>query len=137
MCFRSLLSPLASQTPTTGVRRPRRSWTSRPHAEALEGRSLLSAYLETDPAGDFLPTYTGAQHPGLDVVSYESVLIDDRLVIAGEMAGPVAETQAVGGLYVIGLDRGRGTPRFRSGRPVIGPNVLWDLIVRVNPDGTG
>jgi hypothetical protein len=110
---------------------------ARLRAEVLEDRSVPSAYLETDPAGDFLPTYTGARHPGLDVVSYEAVLVGDRVVFSGEMAGPVAATQAVNGLYVIGVDRGRGTPRFRAGTPPIGPNVLWDSIVRINPDGTG
>jgi hypothetical protein len=53
------------------------------------------------------------------------------------MAGPIAPTQAVGGLYIIGVDRGLGTPRFAGRTPVIGPNVLWDSVVRVNPDGTG
>jgi hypothetical protein len=97
----------------------------------------LSAYLETDPAGDFLPGYTGPHDPGLDVRSYEAVLVGDRVVFAGEMAGPIAPTQAVGGLYIIGVDRGQGTPRFAGRTPVIGPNVLWDSVVRVNPDGTG
>jgi len=90
-----------------------------------------------DPIGDFLPTYTGAQDPGLDVVAHEVTLLDDRLIFFGQMAGPIAPTQTVGGVYLIGIDRGRGTPRFVSGTPIIGPNVLWDLIVRINPDGTG
>ena len=59
------------------------------------------------------------------------------MVFAGEMAGPIAPTQAIGGLYIIGVDRGLGTPRFAGRTPVIGPNVLWDSVVRVNPDGTG
>ncbi len=90
-----------------------------------------------DAIGDFLPTYTGARDPGLDVVAHGVTLLDDRLVFFGRMAGPIAPTQAIGGVYLIGLDRGRGTPRFVSGTPIIGPNVLWDLIVRINPDGTG
>jgi hypothetical protein len=56
------------------------------------------------------------------------------------MAGPIAPTQAFNGLYLIGVDRGRGTPRFLSmpnAPPVIGPNVLWDSIVRINANGTG
>src|SRR5262249_14264322 len=38
-----------------------------------------------------------------------------------------------------GVDRGQGTARFLgpAAPPVIGPHVLWDSIVRVNPDGTG
>jgi hypothetical protein len=116
--------------------------TSRPPAgrlrvETLEDRTVPSVYLETDPAGDFLPGYTGPHDPGFDVRSYEAVLVGDHVVFAGEMAGPIAPTQALGGLYIIGVNRGQGTPRFAGRTPVIGPNVLWDSVVRVNPDGTG
>jgi hypothetical protein len=90
-----------------------------------------------DPVGDLLPTYSGPHDPGLDVVAHEVTFMGDRLVLSGRMAGPIAPTQAIGGLYLFGLDRGQGTPRFRAGTPVIGPNVLWDLIVRINPNGTG
>jgi hypothetical protein len=107
------------------------------HLEALEERAVPAAYLQTDPIGDFLPGYTGAKDPGLDVVSHEAVIIGDHVVFAGEMAGPIAPTQAVGGLYIIGVDRGQGTARFAGRTPVIGPNVLWDSVVRINPDGTG
>src|SRR5687768_4785509 len=36
-------------------------------------------------------------------------------------------------------DRGQGTARFigPAAPPIIGPNVLWDSIVRINPNGTG
>ena len=117
--------------------RPHRARAGRLRVEALEDRAVPAAYLEADPAGDFLPGYTGPQDPGLDVVSYEAVFVGDHIVFAGEMAGPVAPTGAIGGLYIIGVDRGLGTPRFAGREPVIGPNVLWDSVVRVNPDGTG
>ena len=94
----------------------------------------------SDPVGDFLPTYTGPQDPGLDVVAHEVVLLEDqgRVVFSGQMAGPIAATQAIGGLYLIGVDRGQGTPRFLGRHAArIGPNVLWDSVVRVNPNGTG
>jgi hypothetical protein len=38
------------------------------------------------------------------------------------------------------VDRGLGTARFLdppNSPPVIGPNVVWDLVVRINPNGTG
>ena len=114
-----------------------RPTSRRPRVEPLESRDVPSAFLETDPAGDFLPGYTGPQDPGLDVLSYEAVLVGDHVVFAGEMAGPIAPTGAIGGLYIIGVDRGLGTPRFAGRTPVIGPNVLWDSVVRVNPNGTG
>jgi hypothetical protein len=91
----------------------------------------------SDPVGDFLTTYTGAQNPGLDVVAHAVTLVGDRAVFYGRMAGPIAPTQADNGLYLIGLDRGLGTPRFLGGTPLIGPNVLWDSVVRINPNGTG
>jgi hypothetical protein len=90
-----------------------------------------------DPVGDFLSTYTGPHDPGLDVVAHSVMLQGDRLIIYGRMAGPIAPTAAIGGLNVIGFDRGQGTPRFLSGTPQIGPNVVWDSIVRINPNGTG
>lgn len=129
----SLLDAVKSRPqPTARRRTPGRLWV-----EPLEDRTVPSVYLETDPVGDFLPGYTGPRDAGLDVVSYEAVLVGDRVVFAGEMAGPIAPTQALGGLYIIGVDRGRGTARFAGRTPVIGPNVLWDSVVRVNPDGTG
>ena len=139
---------------------PRRA-APRARLEPLETRRLMSADLQSvagpvfggpgdfaltasarsntisDPKGDFLPTYTGAHVPGLDVVEHQTTLAGERVIFFGKMAGPIAPTQDVGGLYVIGVDRGQGTPRFRAGTPLIGPNVLWDLIVRINPDGTG
>ena len=59
------------------------------------------ATLISDPVGDFLPTYTGAHDAGLDVLAHEVTLVGDRLNFFGRMAGPIAPTQAVGGLYLI------------------------------------
>ncbi len=97
------------------------------------------AVLIFDPVGDILPTYTGTVLPGMDVTAHEVLLAGDRMIFFGRMAGPIAPTQAIGGLYLFGVDRGQGTPRFLgpASPPTIGPNVLWDLIVRINPDGTG
>jgi hypothetical protein len=108
--------------------------------EALEDRAVPAAI--SDPVGDFLPTYTGRQDPGLDVMAHEVVYLEDqgRMVFSGTMAGPIAPTQALGGLYLIGVERGRGTPRFLNtpnAPPDIGPNVLWDSVLRINPNGTG
>ena len=98
------------------------------------------AGLILDPVRDFLPTYTGPHNPGLDVVAHEVYLQGDRMVFLGRMAGPIAPTQAVGGVYLIGLDRGQGTPRFLNppaAPPIIGPHVLFDSVLRINPNGTG
>ena len=133
MWFQSLLNLLKRPPLTTAYRRS----SCRPKVEALEDRSVPAVI--ADPVGDFLPGYTGPQDPGLDVVAHEVDFLEDqgRLVFYGRMAGPIAPTQALGGLYIIGVDRGLGTPRFAGRTPVIGPNVLWDSVVRVNPDGTG
>jgi hypothetical protein len=132
--FRSLFDSLSS---AGDVRRS----ASRPNGplqlEALEDRSVPA--LVSDPVGDFLPGYTGPQLPGLDVTAHEVVYLEDqaRLVFFGRMAGPIAPTQSANALYIFGVDRGQGTARFAGRTPVIGPNVLWDSVVRINPDGTG
>jgi hypothetical protein len=93
-----------------------------------------------DPVGDFLPTYTGSHDPGLDAVAHEVLLQGNRMIFFGRMAGPIAPTQAIGGVYLVGLDRGPGTPRFLNSPaapPIIGPHVLFDSVVRINPNGTG
>lgn len=90
-----------------------------------------------DPVGDFLTTYTGPHDPGLDVLTHGVLLQGDRVIFYSRMAGPIAPTQDIGGLYLIGLDRGQGTPRFLGGTPKIGPNVLWDSLVIINPNGNG
>jgi len=117
--------------------RPRRR-SRRPFIEGLEDRAVPA--LVFDPVGDILPSYAGGVLPGMDVVAHEVLLLQEqgRVVFFGRMAGPVADTASVRGLYLFGVDRGSGTPRFLSTPgPVIGPNVTWDSIVRVNPDGTG
>src|SRR5687768_13371951 len=137
MWFHSLLKSPKSRPPATGRRRSSSRPTSRLRLEALEDRSVPAAF--TDPVGDFLPTYTGPQLPGMDVVAHEVVVLEDegRVVFYGKMAGSVAATQGIGGLYLFGLDRGRGTPRFLGGTPQIGPDVLWDSLVIINPSGIG
>src|SRR5262245_18414679 len=111
-----------------------------PVLAALVLAAPSTAALITDQLGDFLPTYTGPQNPGLDAVAHKVILAGGRLNFFGQMAGPIAPTQLVGGLYLIGVDRGLGTPRFLNSPPApptIGPNVKWDAIVRILPDGTG
>jgi hypothetical protein len=128
-----MLSRFRPERSSAPRRRPRRL-----NIEPLEDRAVPALII--DPAGDVLPSYAGGVLPGMDVVAHEVVLLEDqgRVVFHGKMAGPVADTQSVHALYLFGVDRGSGTPRFLSTPgPVIGPNVVWDSIVRVNPDGTG
>jgi hypothetical protein len=103
----------------------------------MEPLAFVRADEISDSEGDFLATFTGPQNPGLDVVGHSVTLVGDRAIFYGRMAGPIAPTAAIGGLYLYGVDRGQGTTRFLGGTPIIGPNVRWDLIVRINPNGTG
>lgn len=137
MWFRFLLSSLKARLLAKVVRKSTGRSTRRLQAEALEDRAVPAVI--SDPVGDFLPTYTGAQVAGLDVVAHEVDFLQDqdRMVFYGKMDGAIAPTQAVGGLYLFGIDRGQGTARFLSGTPVIGPNVVWDSVLRINPNGTG
>jgi hypothetical protein len=140
MYLKFLCVYLKSRLANAGGRRPSSRYAARPRVEALEDRAVPAVI--ADPAGDLLSTYTGTQDPGLDVVAHEVDYLEDqeRMVFSGRMAGSVAATQAVGGLYLFGVDRGQGTPRFLStppAPPVIGPNVVWDSVLRINPNGTG
>ena len=72
------------------------------------------------------------------MVAHEVRIVGDRLEFFGRMNGPIgAATQPENGFYLFGVDRGLGTPRFLRRLALIGPNVTWDLVVRVNRDGTG
>lgn len=109
-------------------------------AEEVDATPSARAIPFPDARGDILPTYDGVELPGMDVIAHKVMLAGDRVVFFGQMAGPIALTQEIGALYLYGVDRGRGTPRFLNSPaapPVIGPNVVWDSIVRINPDGTG
>src|SRR5436305_1599358 len=134
MWFRARFNSQKSRPAATGGRRSSSRPTSRLQVEALEDRSVPA--LIADPVGDVLPGYTGPRDPGLDVTAHEAVYLADegRVVFFGRMAGPIAPTGALGGLYIIGVDRGSGTPRFAGRTPVIGPNALSDPVVRVHPD---
>ena len=88
-----------------------------------------SAAAITDPANDFLPSFAGPNNRDLDVLRGELTLTGQQFLFTTTLAGPVGTT--AGSLYVLGLDRGRGTARF----PTIAPGVLFDEVVAVT--GTG
>jgi hypothetical protein len=141
MLLRTLLDLVQSRSRRALLTRAPQPLTERLRLEPLEDRCVPSGASGwiADPVGDFLPDYSGSQDPGLDVIAHRVMVTPQRVLFSGKMAGPIAPTQApeIGGLYIIGVDRGQGTPRFAGRTPEIGPNVLWDSVVRVNPDGTG
>lgn len=93
-----------------------------------------SAYAQvTDAQGDFIGTYTGPQNPDLDVLSANLLLgTDGTFRFQATLAGAPGTTST--GFYVWGVNRGQGTGNFAS----IGlPNVMFDAIIILRPDGTG
>jgi len=91
-----------------------------------------------DPAGDFLPSYTGPQDPGLDVISAGVTLDAGQFVLTATMAGPIAPLalSVPGALFVWGVDRGAGTQRFLAGSPSIGAGVSFDAVLVLRLTGT-
>jgi PEP-CTERM motif len=101
---------------------------------ALAALSLLAvqdikAELIADPAGDFLPSYTGPKNGDLDVVSAQVFFNGSSFTFTSAQAAPIGLT--TGAVYVWGVDRGAG----RQGFPVIAPGVLFDSVFIINPAG--
>jgi PEP-CTERM motif len=112
------------------------------HLAASCGAAVLAlaaapahAALIVDPAGDFLPTYTGPQGGDLDVLTAEPILKGTQLTLTATLNGAVGTS--AGGVYVWGVNRGGGVPIFQSNTPPIGAGVLFDSVVVLNTDGTG
>jgi len=102
----------------------------------------------TDPLNDLRQfvlgdpnSYAGPNNPGLDVLSANVFLNPtlQTLTITSTMAGPIAglldpNTGANLGSFSWGINHGYGNNNFAS----IGlPNVLFDAVLTLNPDGTG
>jgi hypothetical protein len=84
----------------------------------------------TEPAGNFLPSYTGPQNSDLDVLSADAVYTGTDYILSATLAGAVGTTP--GALYVWGFDRGQGTARFAA----IAPGVTFDSVVSISVGGT-
>ena len=83
-----------------------------------------------DPTNDFIPSFVGPHNGDLDVKSADLTLNGQQFTFTTTLAGPVGTT--TGSLYVLGLDRGKGTARF----PVIAPGVLFDEVIAVTGAGS-
>lgn len=81
----------------------------------------------TDPANDYLPTYTGPHTADLDVLDVWFTLDGNGFHLRSRQAGPI--DPASGHLFVWGVDRGQGTPGF----PTIAPGVTFDALLAINP----
>lgn len=95
-----------------------------------------------DPAGDFLSTYAaaGARNGDLDVLRASVTFDGTSFVFSSTQNGPVGTTPT--GLYVWGIDRGQGTPRFGvipsiGSGPYDATGVLFDSVLVLRPNATG
>jgi hypothetical protein len=96
----------------------------------LMGSLPGSATPVSDPANDFLPTFAGPHNNDLDVLSANVTLNGSNFDLTAALNGPIGQTP--GAVYVLGLDRGKGTPKFSN----IGePGVVFDSTVVVSNTG--
>jgi hypothetical protein len=106
-------------------------------ALTMRNGTVSAAGIFLDPAGDFLPSFTGPANGDLDILSGSVRYNDTYLLLSSTMNGPVGTTE--GSLFLWGVDRGSGTPLLTtSGPPAVGPDtILLDAVVRLNGNGTG
>ena len=96
---------------------------------SLAAAQNIKAAVITDPAGDFLPSYTGPKNGDLDVIRAEVTFDGSNFLFTSTQAASVGLT--TGGFYVWGVNRGTGLQGF----PAIAPGVLFDSVVILNPAG--
>ena len=66
----------------------------------------------TDPAGDFIPTFTGVKNGDLDVLSAFATYDGTNFTIGATLNGAVGTTAS--SLYVFGFNRGAATNNFSA-----------------------
>jgi hypothetical protein len=104
-------------------------------AFALLVSATTASAAVSDPAGDFLATYTGSQDADLDLLSGDVAFDGTSFLFTATVAGQIDATP--GQLYAWGIDRGAGTPRIDLLRdPDIAPGILFDAVVVMLPNGT-
>lgn len=99
-------------------------------AIALASAGAASAGTISDPANDFLASYTGPQNGDMDVLGVTATTDGATLHLAGSLNGALGVTS--GALYVFGIDRGTHNPRFGAFQP----GVLFDAVVIGQANGT-
>jgi len=86
----------------------------------------------SDPADDFLPTYSGPHAGDLDIARAQVTFTGTEFLFSATLQAAVGTTPEA--FYVFGVDRGAGaaTANFAS----IGfPNIVFDLVISVRPGG--
>jgi len=84
-----------------------------------------AAVTVSDPVGDFLPSFAGAQSPDLDVTSFSVVYDGTNFLLGATLAGAIVPGNNA--LYVIGIDTGTGInhPFGNIGEP----NVTFNQVI--------
>ncbi|PCD02961.1 hypothetical protein COC42_00530 [Sphingomonas spermidinifaciens] len=82
----------------------------------------------SDPAGDFIPSFTGPKNGDLDLIRVEATFDGAKFRLDAATAAPIGTTPT--GLYVWGFNRGKGTAGFAA---IGATGVLFDSVVIVNP----
>jgi MYXO-CTERM domain-containing protein len=91
---------------------------------------VASATVVTDPANDFLPTFTGTHSGDLDVLSFSATFDGTTFHLGATMNGAIGTLAS--SLYVIGFNRGAATSNFAA----LGlPAVIFDSVITVTGAG--
>ena len=88
----------------------------------------------SDPAADFLLTYTGPTNGDVDIVSADVAFSGTAFSFRETMNGLIGTTPNA--LYVWAVNRGAGIARPALAPPAIGSTLLWDAVVVMFADGT-
>ena len=91
-----------------------------------------SAASVSDPANDFLPSFSGPHNGDLDVLSANVTLNGSTFDFTATLGGSIGETP--GAVYVFGLDRGKGAPKFAN---IGAPDVIFDATFVIKNTGGG
>jgi hypothetical protein len=94
---------------------------------------VAAAQPVVDPAGDFLPTFTGPFNGDLDVLSAGVFFDGANFIFRSTQNGPINTTP--GALDAWGVNRGTGIPGFAA-PPISLPGILFDAVVVLDPGGT-
>jgi hypothetical protein len=102
-------------------------------AVALLVSATAASAAIVDPAGDFLPTYTGPTNSDVDILSTNVGFDNTNFYLSATESGSIGST--ANSLFVWAVDRGSGIARPALAPPA-GASLLWDAVIVMFPDGT-
>jgi hypothetical protein len=101
-------------------------------ALSLAGQAAHASTV-TDPAGDFLSTYTGPHNGDMDAISASAFDDGTNVTLSATLNGAIGTTPT--GFYVFGIDRGGGLPLLTFSSPAVGAGVNFDAVAVLIPGG--